>query len=361
MRERLKRELEKHGGVLSYADYMKLVLYDHKEGYYQREKEKIGKQGDFLTTSSVSYLYGILIYQLFKRLVKKGKISPLFIELGSGDGAFLRSFFEAWEEDEEHFSFSVIAVERSVYHRQKIRESLPYENLTILEDISEVDIGLKGFMFSNELFDALPVHVIEKRGQDIFELFVTEDEQGGLVEKAFPLEHPEIKTILQKGEVFINDGQRLEVSLSMKQLLKEISEKVSGVMMTVDYGYFDEDYEKPHLKSGSLRGYYKHQLIQNVLLYPFEMDITSHVHFGWFERIMNKLGWNDVYRKEQSQFLVDVGLLRLLASHTSLDPFSPVAKRNRAILTLLTGAFNNAFHVFIHTKGVMLSKEDLTT
>ena len=48
-----KRILEK-GGILSFYDYMNIVLNDPDNGYYGSGKAKIGKDGDFVTSTSLS-------------------------------------------------------------------------------------------------------------------------------------------------------------------------------------------------------------------------------------------------------------------------------------------------------------------
>lgn len=52
-------------GRISYADYMRLALYDERCGYYMSERTKIGKDGDFFTNSYVSDLFGKLFASFF--------------------------------------------------------------------------------------------------------------------------------------------------------------------------------------------------------------------------------------------------------------------------------------------------------
>lgn len=44
----LKEWMEKEKDYsISYSTYMKLALYAEEHGYYMKEREKIGRQGDF--------------------------------------------------------------------------------------------------------------------------------------------------------------------------------------------------------------------------------------------------------------------------------------------------------------------------
>ncbi|WP_243290546.1 SAM-dependent methyltransferase [Bacillus sp. FJAT-47783] len=363
MNERLKGELEKNGGLLSYADYMSFMLYDQNNGYYMKDKEKIGKNGDFITTSYVSNVYGEIIYSIFRRLVVKNKIPPLFVELGAGDGTFLLSFLEAWEKDRNSIPLTVVVVEKSKTHQKALIQKVnKYSSLlSMYRDLKELGEGLQGFIFSNEFFDAFPVHVIHKRENRIYELFVGMDEMGNLTEIPQSLKRKEIINILQKNDVQLQEGGRLEIPLSMIHYLHELNTHLDKcVMVTVDYGYFDEDYRQPRLQEGSLRGYYKHQVIRNVLDHPIGMDMTSHVHFGLYQRTLTTQKWNHVLTERQHSFFLRAGILNELTNHENVDPFSVVARRNRAIRTLIMGGhISESFHVLVHTKGISLHEEEL--
>ena len=43
----LKEWMEKKDYSISYSTYMNLALYAEEHGYYMKEREKIGRQGDF--------------------------------------------------------------------------------------------------------------------------------------------------------------------------------------------------------------------------------------------------------------------------------------------------------------------------
>ncbi|WP_243386339.1 SAM-dependent methyltransferase [Bacillus kexueae] len=359
MKDRIVKELERHGGKLTYAQYMKMVLYDEEIGYYQQEREKIGKKGDFITTSHYSTLYGWCVYKWFQHLVKEEVIPPVFVELGPGDGAFLRSFYDAWEDDEERFPFTCYVVEKSNNHQKLIREKLPYNNLTIVEDFMPLP-PLKGLVFSNELWDALPVHVLEKHGEKIYEVFIRLNESSSLEEIRIPITNSNLIDLINRNCISIKEGHRLEVSLEMLDLLKELNEKITGLFVTVDYGYKEEEFNQPYLKDGTLRGYYRHKLIRNPLSYPFKMDLTSHVNFSLYEKALAHLGWDLAYEHRQAKFLLDLGIINYLKSEDCSNPFSQVAKQNRMIRTLLMGGhISESFSVFIHSKGVQFQQDRL--
>ena len=91
--------------------------------------------------------------------------------------------------------------------------------------------------FSNELFDAFPVEVIEKRNGILYEVRITYTEEGNLSEVCRPL-NKRIGRYLLKYNIYIAEGQRFEVPIVMEEYIKEISKWFQkGICITVDYGY----------------------------------------------------------------------------------------------------------------------------
>ena len=61
--------------MITYEEYMNIVLYHPQYGYYMREKEKIGTEGDFITTSNYSDIMGSLFAKWFEKMIKKYRTS----------------------------------------------------------------------------------------------------------------------------------------------------------------------------------------------------------------------------------------------------------------------------------------------
>ena len=58
--EKIRAEIEARG-VISFATFMRMVLYCPVYGYYEREKDTIGTTGDFYTSASTGPLFGQLL------------------------------------------------------------------------------------------------------------------------------------------------------------------------------------------------------------------------------------------------------------------------------------------------------------
>lgn len=351
----LKEWMEKEKDYsISYSTYMKLALYAEEHGYYMKEREIIGRQGDFFTSSNVSSAFAKTFAKFFVRLVENGEVAPNICEIGGGTGRFAYDVLQEWKQlsPETFINLNYSMIEMSPFHRKLQQKSLcSFSNVSYYTSHSEMGESFEGILFSNELFDAFPVEVIEKRNGILYEVRVTYTEEGKLAEVCRPL-HKRIGRYLLKYNIHLAEGQRFEVPIAMEEFIKEIAKWFQrGVCITVDYGYTKEEWMHPAHQEGSLRGYYEHKLIRNPLAHPGEMDLTTHIHWDELKEMFSLQGMNTVWHKKQSEFLLAAGILDQLTNHQDRNPFSETQKQNRAVRSMiLNGGLGNAFDVVIHTK-----------
>ena len=92
------------GGTISFYKYMDLVLNDPEYGFYSTGKLKIGKEGDFCTSPSLSNdfarLLAIQVVDWLFDLDESGIKSELLsiIEIGPGEGTLSRDLIVAIAE-----------------------------------------------------------------------------------------------------------------------------------------------------------------------------------------------------------------------------------------------------------------------
>ncbi|MGM0900067.1 MAG: class I SAM-dependent methyltransferase [Bacillota bacterium] len=343
---------------ITYAEFIRVALYHPEQGYYMKNDIKIGRSGDFITTSNVSHIYGKIIAKWYAENHLKYHLPAAVCEIGGGTGRFAKAFLEGWEQYSS-VPLTYFLVESSPYHQQLQAETLVgFNNFTQYQNISQLR-NFTGLVFSNELFDALPVHVIEKKGGELYEVMITSIEYG-LKEVLVPLENMEILRFIDQHGVSLNEEQRIEIPLEMEEMVKSISERLTcGIVISVDYGYTKEEWQQPERKNGSLRGYYRQQMYGDVLQFPGMMDITSHVHFDALIRSGEENGLRFKAKQRQDEFLLSAGILDELAESYDPNPFSEQSKLNRAIKSLiLPGGMSSAFHVIIQEKGCDSSKRE---
>src|SRR6185437_12264509 len=162
-------EIQQHG-VISFARFMELALYCPETGYYETEKDSIGRHGDFYTSVSVGSLFGELLAfqfaewldELLRLNVAGSKIQV--IEAGAHDGKLAADILN-WLKIHRPKLFSEIEyaiVEPSPRRRDWQKKTLAefgskiswVENVTGLKNWRLIN----GIIFSNELLDAFPVH-----------------------------------------------------------------------------------------------------------------------------------------------------------------------------------------------------------
>ncbi|MDR4888928.1 SAM-dependent methyltransferase [Fredinandcohnia sp. QZ13] len=358
--QRILKELIKSSpnNEITYEQYMNTVLYHEEKGYYMKNEEKVGKKGDFITTSNISNVFGKLFASIFHKLIMLEKIEPFICEIGGGNGRFAKAVLDELHNTyrDTYKKITYILIETSAYHRRLQQELLPIGKKVIqfqsLDEAKKNFPIFNGILFSNELFDAFPVRVIEKKDDSIYEVKITLNKDDQLCEIFVPLADERIMHYLDCTKIALVNGQRFEVPLPMLTYLDELNDFLGNVVaFTVDYGYTNEEWMEPARRKGSLRGYYKHHLINNPLEYPGSMDLTTHIHFDTLISNGTKYGLEFVKKLRQDEFLLAAGILTFLQDNFDSNPFSKKSKQNRAIRSLIMdGGMSTAFHVLIQQK-----------
>ena len=340
---------------LPYDKYIEMALYDPEYGYYQRSKDKIGRNGDFYTSVSMSPIFGEFLGKWAGKKLSESNIPPVICELGGGTGKMAFDFLKGLESQNPELASEVIyyIIESSPYHRKMIRELAADDHrIRLLNSLKDMPT-IEGFIFSNEFFDAFPVHVLVRENGQWKEAGITVENEE-LVETTRELRNPNISSYMEKWNVpeFIN---RLEVPYPMVNAYRQIVDKLEkGYLMTIDYGMDMEDFYIPARKNGTLRGFKNHQLVDSILESPGETDITSTINFSLLkeEGSIKKLKLE--YWGGQQSFLLEEGLLDELVPHMDTDPFSPISRRNRQIRQLVLGDWiSESFSVLVQSRNII--------
>src|SRR5271170_7469724 len=85
-------------GILPFARFMELALYCPVHGYYETQKDTVGRRGDFFTSVSVGNLFGeLLAFQLAGWLeseVRSQKSEVRIIEACAHDGKLAKDILK---------------------------------------------------------------------------------------------------------------------------------------------------------------------------------------------------------------------------------------------------------------------------
>src|SRR5260370_19596535 len=144
---------------------MQQALYHPARGYYSAGRCVIGRRGDYYTNVSVGPLFGQLLAAQFAEIWERlGKIDNfVLVEQGAHHGEFARDVLESARKRWPDF---FAALRYRIVEPFPILQDRQLQTLTGFEDKIEwrdsVDAldPFTGLHFSNELLDAIPVHLI---------------------------------------------------------------------------------------------------------------------------------------------------------------------------------------------------------
>lgn len=355
----ISRQIESAAG-LTFADFMEQALYHPTYGYYTARRTRIGKQGDFFTSSSVHPCFGRLVArQLAQMWQLLGTDSFVIAEQGAGEGHLCLDILDAIAEEAPDFyaalKYRIVEISADNRHRQAdmlIRHV--EEGRVDWCDFADLK-GMEGCFLSNELVDAFPVHLIEKQGGELKEVYVVNRGEG-FSEELRSLSTESIRDYFDQAGVEPIEGNRCEVNLHAGVWMRQVAEIIKrGFVLTIDYGYTAADLYNPSRHAGTFLCYHKHQTNDE----PYErvgcQDMTAHVDFSRLQLIGQQRGMKSLYFGQQYQFLMALGFLELLIDMESreTDPQKAQAIRmNLKTLILPEGGMGESFKVLIQGKNV---------
>lgn len=350
------------GKAIPFQQFMGLCLYAPELGYYTGTRSKIGKKGDFYTSSAIGSLLGeILACYIAKKLLEKPSDTYEIVEWGGGTGQLAKQILDKLSSDFPEFyqRLHFIEIERSDYHREQqiisLEKHLARISFWSPEEWTEQGKRTNTLLFSNELLDAFPVHRVRYKAGQLYELYVGWDEMKQVFyEREFSCTSLKLIEYLEIEQIKLSEGQTAEINLAADQWLTELAAWLEiGEIVTIDYGDIASEIYATHRINGTLLCYKDHQAYDNPYIYAGEQDITAHINFSACIRTGINGGIQEWKLLTQKEFLVQEGILGLLQDDPSRDPFGPIAKRNRAIRQLLLGdQMSELFKVLIQSKGV---------
>jgi SAM-dependent MidA family methyltransferase len=359
----LKAAMNRSGvGMISFRDYMDICLYNEPDGYYRNANQKIGKDGDFYTSSSIGSVMGEMVAAFIREQIgaKHHENTDIHIvEWGGGNGRLALHVLDEMKRIApsiyERVSYTMI--ETSTYHRQLQMQTLDSHSNAVrfmsdkewlmgppLEDV---------YVLANELLDAFPVHRIQYQDKKYYESYVVWNEASQAFEENWiALDSKLLLDFIGHLNVQWTEGQIAEVNLDAEAWIGAVAKQIiSGGCIIIDYGDCTEELYAAHRWQGTLMCYRKHQAHDNPFEYQGLQDITSHVNFSRCLEVALESGFTGGLLQTQREFLVEQGILQKLQDHFDPNPFSPISKRNRAIRQiLLSDQMSELFKVLIAMK-----------
>lgn len=346
---------------------MDLCLYDQQYGYYNLPNLEIGTKGDFFTSTTISADFAqLLAIQLKQFWEVLGKPKPFYlIEMGAGNGNLAFDILQFLVEISPEFvsNLKYIIIEKSLSLRQKqqeyLQEKLQLEKFDLswcsLDDLSSESIV--GCFFSNELIDAMPVHLITWQNQKIKEIYLTYQD-GKIQEQVGDLSTSNLLDYLSLTEITFSDiypqDYRTEINLQALDWLKTVANKLKqGYILTIDYGYIANKYYHPQRNQGTLTCYFKHRYHDNFYVNIGNQDLSAHVNFTALQNYGKSLNLLNVGYIQQALFLMNLGLGDRLnqLSHNDIPLTEILFKRNQLHSLINPQGLGN-FKILLQSKNI---------
>jgi len=317
------------GGWIPFEQFMNLALYAPGLGYYSSGATKLGSAGDFVTAPEISSLFGRTLAQQVLQISRQMKHADI-LEFGAGSGKLaLDLLLELEKSDALPGKYFILEVSAELRQRQQTLFANKAPHLVqAIEWLEQLPAQFTGTILANEVLDAMPVHIVTWRNNELFERGVTwENHQFAWQDR--PINNAELKHIASQLTPQINPDNHLvfsyvsEINLTAGHFMRSLTNLLQqGVILLVDYGFGLSEYYHPQRNQGTLMSHYRHHAHDDPFYLPGLQDITSHVDFSAVTQAAEDSGLALLGYTTQAYFLINCGITGILAQTPAEDTSS---------------------------------------
>ena len=335
---------------LDFASFMHHALYDSKNGYYTGNAHKFGSHGDFITAPEISGLFGRTIAKQVAQVLQISGGSIL--ELGGGSGILgcdILAELDRLECSVDEYLFFEPSPTLTQRQKERVAQFVPGIGDKV-RWVSELPTNFKGIILANEVFDALPVHLLSCTDEGWKERGVAFQNES-LVWKDSVITDERLCSVVNHLKI---DGPYVtEVCLAVNGLVDNLSESLDiGAVIAIDYGYEHQVYYHPDRRDGTLSCHYQHRVDSNPLDRPGLKDITAHVDFTRVANAAVDASLDVCGYVTQADFLVNCGITDLLQAidPDRLEEYLPAVSAVQKLLS--PGIMGDMFKVMALSRGI---------
>jgi len=314
LKAKIASQIASQGGWIPFSRYMDLALYEPGMGYYSAGAHKLGSGGDFTTAPELSPLFGAAICSTLIPILEGLQAQGLptqILEFGAGTGKLASSILTRLQDlDFTLDCYDIVEISPDLAQRQQEHISKTIAHLhsqTQCHWLSELPKDFKGIILANEVLDAIPCDAIIYH-DGFWYWHGVSFEKNKLIWKTGD---PVTQELLPKSLIHGNfsDGYVTELHTPANAWIRQVASHLhSGLFLTFDYGFPENEYYHPQRLEGTLMAHHRHHAIQDPFHLPGLCDLTSHVE--WSQIARNALAENvdDVYLTNQAAYLLDAGI-----------------------------------------------------
>jgi SAM-dependent MidA family methyltransferase len=316
-------------GPLDFAAFMAEALYHPEHGYYARGTGQVGKAGDFFTSVSVGPVFGKLLARRFLQWWLDAGAPSVWriIECGAHDGTLAADVLGGLRDlSPSAFAALEYAIPEPLARLRAAQasklEAFGGKVLSLDGADDLADRPLPGVAFGNEVIDALPCQVIERRGGAWHLCRVAWADGGFRWLVAEPLGNGDLGAAAAALGDGFPDGYRTEIRTreSLRRFLKPLLAGLDrGLMLWIDYGFARPEFHHPARTAGTLRAFRSHRVEDDPLSVPGTADLTAHVEFTGLAEAAASLGARPIAFRDQGTWLTHLARPWLLEMEDNPD------------------------------------------
>jgi SAM-dependent MidA family methyltransferase len=330
-------------GDLSFRDFVELALYHPELGYYATGAARVGKEGDYVTSPTLSPAFAFALGRLVDEFVRRsGDGVSMVVDIGCGDGSLIAALASGERRAASGVRFA--GIDRSL---ERVRHTEGVEYFTTLDQIPRGDAQL---IISNELFDAFPFARLVQRGEHLHELWVHDTGEAlDWSEHEAPLPYDDY--FVARG-IALEDGQFADISLEWEAYYADIVRwMTNGLIVTFDYGYPENQLFRSRLRRfGTAAAYGQQRVTRDLLANPGGQDLTAHINFTDLQRAGERAGFSTLFFERQAKFLLALGI----TEHDLFKPakdFAELEARDEARQLVLPDGIGHDLRVLVQGRG----------
>jgi SAM-dependent MidA family methyltransferase len=309
-------EIGAAGGWISFARFMEMALYHPGLGYYTAGARKFGAAGDFVTAPEMTAYFGRALAAQVAEVMSAS--APHLLEVGAGSGrlaADLLLELERLGALPVHYDILDLSADLRERQQATLAAAVPH----LLARVRWLDClpeAFSGVVVANELLDAMPAHVVAWREDGIFERGVGLDQQGRFTWNERPASGALLAAAEEIGrQCSLPPGYESEISLAARAWSAEWGHRLQhGALLLIDYGFPRREFYHQQRGRGTLMCHYRHHSHPDPFYLPGLQDVTVHVDFTAIIAAADTAGLDLLGYTSQGQFLLNCGILDLLAT-----------------------------------------------
>lgn len=313
----LAEEIKKHRNWIPFSRFMELVLYAPQYGYYTGGSHKIGNNGDFITSPTLTPLFARTLARQLQELLPQ--TAGNIYEFGAGTGQLAADLLNNLSDGINRYYIIEISPELAARQKDLIQTLAPQAAQKIVH-LSALPETFDGIIIGNEVLDAMPVEIIRKDEGGSFEHVGVCLDNDRFTYLARPLHDLQLSALASLYFPKITSPYTSELHPQQYAFIRTLASRLEhGCMIFIDYGFDAAQYYHPQRNQGTLIGHYRHHVIHNPFDFIGLADLTAHVNFTDIAQAGTDAGLDLIGYLPQSHFLLNLGITELLAQTGQTD------------------------------------------